>query len=47
MMLVLLQYYRKPAVVIGCFADPLEAELMREVLAQAERKAMVWRLAAG
>jgi hypothetical protein len=41
---VLLQYYRQQAVVIGSYADPLEAELVREVLACAERKAQVWRV---
>jgi hypothetical protein len=44
MTLVLIQFWRQPAVVIGKYSDPLEAEFMREVMATAERRASVWRI---
>lgn len=42
MTLVLIQFWRQPAVVLGNYSDPLEAELVREVMARAERRASVW-----
>ena len=44
MTLVLIQFWRQHAVVIGRYDDPLEAELVREVMARAERRAAVWRI---
>ena len=40
--MVLSQHYRQQAVVVGVYDDPLEAELIREVVARADYTAMVW-----
>jgi hypothetical protein len=44
MTLVLIQFWRQHAVILGKYSDPLEAELVREVMAIAERRASVWRI---
>jgi hypothetical protein len=44
-MLVLSQHYRQPTVVVGRYDDPLEAELIREVVARADYTAKVWIMA--